>query len=440
MKPLPLIRCSRILCACAMIVLFTSRESFAQLDFEGEPINYNTAPESNRIAELAARLESGEIELEYDKKHGYLPSLLEALDVPVSSQMLVFSKTSFQLRRISPRRPRALYFNDDVYIGWVQRGDVIEISTADRELGGVFYTLSQEESEQPRFIRDRGQCLTCHASSRTADVPGHFVRSVYADDDGEPLFGFGTFTTDDRSPFVERWGGWYVSGTHGKQRHMGNVMMESYEDEKAFDREAGANVTNLETLLNVSPYLTETSDIVSLMVLEHQSQTHNQITRTAFETRSALHYDSVMNKALDREADYRSDTTTRRIDSVADKLIDRLLFVGEFPLEAPVEGTSGFANDFVSRGPFDSQGRSLRELDLTHRLMKYPCSYLIYSQSFDGLPDVAKEVIYRRLHQILTGADNDERYAHLTPAIRKSILQILRETKNDLPDYWKGNG
>ncbi len=427
---------TRLLWFCVAMLLLASRESFAQLDFESAPINYESAPVANRVADLAARVESGDVTLEYDDESGYLLSLLEFLDVPVSSQMLVFSKTSFQQRRISPRRPRALYFNDDVYVGWVQRGEVIELSTADRELGAVFYTVSQEESDQPRFVRDRGQCLTCHASSRTAAIPGHFVRSVYADRSGEPLFGLGTFTTDHRSPFEERWGGWYVSGTHGRQRHMGNVVMEDSDDPKTLDRQSGANVIDLDSLLNVSPYLTDTSDIVALMVLEHQTQTQNQITRTGFETRSALHYDTVMNKALDREDDYRSDTTTRRIESAVNKLVDHLLFVDEFPLEDSVVGTSEFATEFTARGPFDNQGRSLRQFDLTHRLMKYPCSYLIYSEPFDALPDPAKEEVYLRLHRILNGLESDERFDHLTPPVRKAILGILRETKDDLPDDW----
>lgn len=425
--------------AAALIVL-TSSEVFAQLDFEAAPINYETAAESNKIAELADRIESGEVTLEFEKEHGYLRSLLEYLNVPVSSQMLVFSKTSFQLRKISPRRPRAVYFNDDVYIGWVQRGDVIEISTADRELGGVFYTLSQDDSEPPRFVRDRGQCLTCHASSRTAAVPGHLVRSVHVDRSGEPFYGRRTFNTDHRSPFDERWGGWYVSGTHGQLRHMGNIMLDKTADEEELDREVGANVTDLNKLFNVSPYLASTSDIVALMVLEHQSQTQNHITRAAFETRSALHYDEIMNNALERPADFQSDSAKRRIAAATEKLVDHLLFVDEFALESPVKGTSDFAAEFTARGPFDDQGRSLRELDLTHRLMKYPCSYLIYSEPFDNLPEPAKQAVYDRLYDILTGVESDERYANLTPSLRQDILGILRQTKHDLPDSWKAGG
>lgn len=413
------------------------RSADAQLSFESEPINYETAPVSNRVAALQQALDEGAVTLERDDEQGYLRSVLQQLQVPVNSQMLVFSKTSFQQRRITSRRPRALYFSDDVYIGWVQRGDVIEVSAVDSHLGGVFYTLSQEESESPQFVRDRGQCLTCHASSRTAGVPGHLVRSVYADRSGQPFFGSGTFTTDQSSPFEERWGGWYVSGTHGRQRHMGNVALDKSVAPEELDREAGANVTDLSLLLDTSPYLADTSDIVALMVLEHQTQAQNLITRAAFETRSALHYDDIMNKALDRAPEHRSDSATRRIESAVEKLVDYLLFVDEFPLEDHVEGSSGFAEEFAAQGPFDGQGRSLRELDLNHRLMKYPCSYLIYSDQFRSLPEPALEYAYRRLYRVLTGAESDERYGHLTPSDRDAVLEILRETHPALPDAWQ---
>ncbi|REJ76533.1 MAG: hypothetical protein DWQ34_05260 [Planctomycetota bacterium] len=420
-----------------LTLLVAARTAQAQLNFESEPINYETAPTTNRVASLQQAIDDGAATLEWDEEHGYLRSVLEHLDVPVSSQMLVFSKTSFQQRRITSRRPRAIYFNDDVYVGWVQRGDVVEVSTVDNNLGGVFYTLNQEETETPRFVRDRGQCLTCHASSRTAGVPGHLVRSVYADRSGQPFFGSGTFTTDHRSPFKERWGGWYVTGSHGKQRHMGNVALDRSDAPEAMDREAGANISDLSELLDVSPYLARSSDIVALMLLEHQTQAQNLITRAAFETRSALHYDQIMNDALDRPADFRSESATRRIESAVDKLVDYLLFVDEFTLEDGVEGNSAFTDEFTAQGPFDRRGRSLRQVDLNQRLMKYPCSYLIYSAQFRSLPEPALEYAYRRLFSILSGSESDERYAHLTQVDRESVLEILNETHPQLLDWWK---
>ena len=404
----------------------------AQLQFEREPINYAAAA-NDPVTQLQKSLESGKTALDYDEEHGYLPALLELLDIDTSSQVLVYSKTSFQLRRISPRRPRALYFNEHSYVGWVQGGDVIEIMTTDPDQGEIFYTLEQEKVERPQFVRDRGQCIVCHASSRTQGVPGGLVRSMFVDAGGQPHYGSGTFTIDHTSPFSERWGGWYVTGTHGSMRHMGNIISTDRQRPETVDREAGANITDLKEKLNVEPYLTPHSDIVALMILEHQTQMQNFLTLANFECRIASHYDASMNKALDRPADYVSDTTRRRIENVGDKLLRYMLMADEFQLTSPVKGTSDFAAHFQQRGPRDSQGRSLRDLDLQTRMFKYPCSYLIYSASFDQLPATVKNHVATRLRAILTGEDKSEEFTHLSAADRRNILEILDETK---PELW----
>ncbi len=419
--------------ALAMCAITTARLD-AQLEFEHPPISYHSQPTNNPISRLQGRLNRGQAKLPFDENHGYLPAVLKALEIPESSQTLVFSKTSFQLRRINPRTPRAVYFNDDSYIGWVQRGDVVEISTVDPAQGAIFYTLSQEEVETPKFIRDKGQCLVCHASSRTKGVPGHLVRSVYANRGGQPNFGSGTYTIDHTSPFSRRFGGWYVSGTHGDMRHMGNVQAASRLEPEGLDREAGANVTDLSKVVNVEPYLQPTADIVALMVLEHQSQMHNYITLASYETRSALHHDGIMNKALERPEDYRSDSTKRRIKSVGDKLLKYMLFSGEFELTSPVAGNSEYVKAFEALGPRDKQGRSLRDFDLSRRMFRYPCSFLIYTDSFDALPPPVKTYVVERLFDVLTGNDDSEEFAHLSQEDRSNILEILRDTKPGLFD------
>jgi hypothetical protein len=346
--------------------------------------------------------------------------------------MLVFSQTSFQLRKISPQRPRAIYFNDDTYVGWVQDGDVIEVSSVDPQQGTIFYTLDQRKSETPTFVRDRGQCLSCHASSRTQGVPGLLVRSVYPDINGRPILGSGTFTTDHRSPFRERWGGWYVTGTHGLMRHMGNGTVDDRSNAESMDQDAGANQTDLEDLVDTTPYLSSSSDIVALMVLEHQTQMHNLLTNAAFETRHARYYDKMMNDALGRPAEYQSQSTQRRIARAAEKVVRHLLFVDEFQLTSPVKGVSGFASEFPDRGPRDSEGRSLRDFDLTRRLFRYPCSYLLYADAFLELPAPVRERVYRRLHEVLNGRDTSADFKHLTTEDRQAILSILLETHAEL--------
>lgn len=407
----------------------------AQLDFEKAPILYSTQTATTPVTQLQQQLAAGEVQLEFDEQHGWLPSLLEQLKISPASQVLVFSKTSLQLRRITRRRPRALYFNDDVYIGRVQNSDLIELMSLDPQLGAVFHTLEPgEDGEPPRITRDRGQCLICHASSRTQGVPGGLVRSVFVNSGGQPLFGAGTFSTDHTSPFKERWGGWYVTGTHGSMRHMGNVYSASRLRPEEIDREDGANVTDLTGRLNVEPYLTPHSDIVALMVLEHQTLVQNRMTRAAYEARQAAHYDTTMNAALKRPADHVSDSTRRRIASASDKLVQALLFCDEFTLTSPVAGSTTFAAEFTARGPQDRQGRSLRAFDLKRRMFRYPCSWLIGSKSFQALPATVHREVAQQFRAVLLEASEDPRFAHLTATDRQAIAEILTETT---PEFWK---
>ena len=423
----------RIFIPLLLLSIF-SNAALAQLEFEAAPIHYEKSTPANAVSELQEQLENGEVTLEYDAKHGYLPAVLKQLGISQASQTLVFSQTSLQLRKISPHRPRALYFNDDTYVGWVQNGDLVEISTADPQLGAVFYSLDQSPSTKPRIIRDRGQCMICHASSRTQGVPGHLVRSLYPDAAGRGVTGTSTYFNDHRSPFEQRWGGWYVTGSHGSMRHMGNVIASVKDGREHLDQERGANVQTLKNIVNTRPYLTPHSDLVALMVLAHQTQMHNFITLANFETRQALHYNQVMNKALERPDEFQSESTERRISAVCEKLLNYLLFVDEFELTSPVEGTSGFAESFDKTGPRDSQGRSLRQLNLKTRLLEYPCSYLIYTDSFQALPPEVKQPLYQRLNQVLTSETTEDGFPHISLAQRQAIREILQETS---PEFRK---
>jgi hypothetical protein len=400
-------------------------------DIDAEPINYAKTQATDSVARLQAEIDSGKAALKYDPARGYLPSVLEQLRIPVSSQMLVFSKTSFQRDRISPLSPRAIYFNDDTYIGWVQGGSVLEVSTADPQLGAVFYTLSQEPDTKPRFVRQTYECLSCHSSTLTKGVPGHVMRSVYPGRDGLPFLQAGTFITTDQSPLKERWGGWYVTGTHGEQEHMGNVMAKNAADAEAMDLSTGANVKDLRRFFNTKPYLSPHSDIVALMVIEHQAHVQNLITRAGYETRRALHYEQGLAKAFGLKEGEHLDSTHSRIKSVGEPLVRALLFSKEAPLTGPVQGTSNFTAEFGRQGPRDKQNRSLRDFDLKQRLFRYPCSYLIHSEAFDRLPPLTKDYVYGRLRQVLGGEDKSLEFAHLSEADRKAVLEILTETKPD---------
>lgn len=420
-----------------LLVLAIPQLVAAQLEFEGAPIHYSNTQPVNQIEQLQARIDSGEVTLEFDRKHGYLKSLLRELEIPVASQALVFSKTSLQLRRISRRQPRAIYFNDDTYIGWVQNGDVIEISTADPQLGGVFYTLLQEPGppqadgqleSRPRFVRDQGQCLTCHASSRTENIPGHLMRSVYSDRTGQPHFGSGTYNTTQASPFEQRWGGWYVTGQHGALRHMGNVVAQERQRPEDLDRETGANVLDLSSIFDVSPYLTDSSDLVALLVLGHQVQMHNLLAKGSIEARLAAHYDGVMNAALNRPEDHVSESTERKVANIGEKILKCLFFQDEVPLTAPIQGNTTFTAEFMQHGPVDDQERSLREFDLQTRLFRYPCSFLIYSDAFRSLPSPLMIYLQRRIAEILASTPEEDEFQKLSCEDRKAIREILEST------------
>jgi hypothetical protein len=406
-------------------------------ELERPPINYSKGTPDNVISRLQAKCDTGQVRLQYHEDHGYLPSVLKALDVPLASQVLVFSKTSLQRHRISPKTPRAIYFNDDVYIGFCWRGDVLEVSAVDPGLGTVFYTLDQLPEGKPRFVRQTDSCMTCHSSSLTRGCPGHLVRSLFTDRQGMPILSLGSIRVDQSTEFAQRWGGWYVTGTSGKQTHRGNQVLMERATRPPTENPDGVNVTDLRTRFHVADYPAPHSDLVALMVLEHQGEMHNRITRAGFETRLALYQQAEFDRILERKTTGLSDSTASRIRSSCEPLVEYLFFSGEAKLTEQVAGTSGFAAEFAARGPKDGKGRSLRQFDLGRRLFRYPCSYLIYSTAFDRLPAEAKEYVYRRIWEVLMERDRSEAFAHLSSADRQAIREILLATKADLRAYWE---
>lgn len=417
--------------AIGVLLLVIANAALAQSDTYAEaPINYMTTEVHDPVAQLAEQIASGQVDLEYDEETGYLPALLKALDVPTSSQTLVFSKTSLQLSRISPRHPRAVYFNDDVYVGYCHNGDVLELAATDAKQGATFYTLSQDPGENPEFVRDQGLCLSCHSSHRTQDVPGYLVRSVFSDRTGRPILGSGTYVTDHTSDFTKRWGGWYVTGDAGRMAHMGNTL---FNRDTARDVELKPEAReSLNEFFDTDDYLTPHSDVVALMVMEHQSQMHNALAAANYESRRAVYQSFQMNEMLDRPEGYLSDSCRRRLDKAAERVVKHLFFYNEFPLEDQVKGNTKFAEDFAGRGSRDSHGRSLRDFDLTTRLFKYPCSYLIEAPAFDSLPDDLMARVKVRIQAVLDGSDESSWYAHLTPGLRDEIRAILGEIKPEV--------
>lgn len=399
---------------------------FPPIPIAHKAIQYSERPADDPVARLQQQMEKGEVKLEFQPRWGYLPSVLQHLGIHVDSQLLVFSKTSSQVSQISPVAPRALYFNDHVSVGYVQDGQMLELASLDPKQGMVFYTLAVQKSAEPSFTRQETDCLKCHMSPATLNIPGIMVSSVYPTDSDSPFGRAGSFVTDHRTPLEDRWGGWYVTGLHGAIRHRGNRSGDVLETPTPSDRLRSQNRSSLDDRLNPSAYPAPTSDIVALLTLEHQTRMTNLITRIGWETRVAV-------------ADGKLGEFQTRLDSVLDELVTYLLFADEAPMRSPIQGVSPFTKTFPQRGPRDKQGRSLRDFDLQKRLFRYPLSYMIYSPAFDNLPDVARNEICRKLYDILTGQDTNPTFAHLSAEDRRAVWEILRDTKPDLPAYWKGS-
>lgn len=391
----------------------------------------DTSQSHDPIARLQARLDAGTVTLAHDSVLGYLPALLTALDIPVSSQTLVFSRTSLQTDKITPWSPRALYFNDDVYVGYVLESHFLEIGAVDPVKGGVFYTLSQEPRARSRFARETTTCLMCHSSKgATGGVPGFMVLSTIADRHGYPITGVHDGSTSDVTPVAQRYGGYYVTGTGP---HAGNVyaplLGHEVHDKPTFrsqftvqfQRAAANTRRSLDSLFDTSAYISGQSDVVALMVLTHQTVVHNLIMAVQESAREAMleaqigavRYDSLQ------------APVTPRLRGAVDNLARAMLFVREARLPSPMSGSTSFTRDFARHAVRDPNGRSLRDFDLTHRLFKYPCSFLIYADAFEALPRMARRAVYARLHDFLEAREPSD----LTDAERAAVSEILRATK-----------
>jgi hypothetical protein len=379
-------------------------------------IQYGTAPLDNVVVDVNRQLRDGALKFSYDRRNGLLNSALEALQLSTDSQLLVFSRGSLQGKLIDDQNPRALYFNDRVALGWVRDGDVIEVAAHDRTEGVVFYKLRQtaEVSPSPPQFTRAFECLGCHVTGDTLGVPGLLMfsttRRVDTQFDGVPRH------IDQSDGLAQRFGGWFVTGSTGSAKHMGN-------DAPALDGRPSHELASVDHLFDHDGYRALTSDVVAHLVLTHQAGMTNLLTRAGWEA---------------RVASGQEDAIAAVMNGVAQEVVDHLLFIDEAPLRDRVRGNSGFAERFSARGPRDRKGRSLYELDLTRRLMKYPCSYMIYSPAFDALPPRVKDAIYRRMWDVLSAHEEDSRYRSALPLpVRQSIVEILRDTKRDLPDYFR---
>lgn len=416
--------------------------STSAVEIEGEPINYWTRQSNDPIAQLQRKIETGEASLRAETPQAALRQLLDYLEIPVESQVLVYSQTSAQNSRIRPHRPRAIYFSDDAYVGWVQGGG-IEAIVYDEVLGAVLYFIDiakYDGEAEPPITRNRS-CLNCHERSTTGGVPGALVRSVFPGSDGMPFFSAGTFYVDDSTPMENRWGGWYVTGDSGEQAHMGNSIARETDAgvELKPIAESGRQLDDLKGVIDVEPYLGGGgSDIVALMILEHQVEMHNTLVGANQSVRQLLHRTEQMYESFGEPMPAQPEGTLKRvIENQAKKIVEQLLFRDELILEDDgVEGGDAFREAFLAARLPGPENRSLRDLRLYERIFKFRCSYVIYSSVFDHLPALLKDEVYRQLFLALSGSAGTESSNHLSWTERERIREILIATKEDLPAYW----
>jgi hypothetical protein len=406
MRPRLLLLSSAVvfLTTVAVGVSQTRRAGAFDLSINHPAIKYLVADTDTVVDRMNAKLRDGSAKLVWDDKTGYIKSVLELLDVPVESQVMVYTQTSLQSQYIKMDNPRAIYFNDRVSVGYIRGAGLIEIVAQDPVMGSIFYTITEQPNSLPTAGRDSTNCLRCHLSWDTLGVPGMSVLTTFPRK-SDADYANGGFV-DHYKPISERWGGWYVTGKKLPPHHMGNLPLFM-----AKPLPAPAPRASLDGVFNLDGYLTPYSDIVALMVLEHQATFNNMVTRATWELRVG------------------GPDSEPRVIEAANTLADYMLFVDEARLPAGgIEGSSGFAEKFAGSGPRDSKGRSLRDLDLKTPLQKYPLSYMIYSPQFQAMPDAAKKLVMDKIRGVLSGQITDLKYAHLTPEIRAAIQEILKET------------
>ncbi len=398
-------------------------------DYEKPPVAYSATKPTELITRLQQRIEAGELRFAGSERE-ILAALLREVKVPVESQIMVFSRTSLQRGRIRPSQPRALYFSDSMYIGWVP-GGLMEVASVDPQLGPVFYAFDPHAKAQ-KFERD-ADCLRCHGGAFVRDVPDVLVRSVFPDAGGEPLLRHGSEVVDDETPFERRWGGWYVTGYTGQVHHRGNAFAREQAEQLIFDL-SDTRPTELSAFFDVSRYLAPTSDVVALLVFEHQMTVQNALTHAAHSCRKMLEYQRALQVAMkDPLTDEPAYDSVKSVFAGAvDSIVDKLLFRHAAPLPAGVTGDAAFQKAFAAAAKRAPSGDSLRDLQLRDRVFALRCSYMIHSATFAALPPQLKTRVLERLRAVLKGNDPRGRYAYLPADERARIAAVLAAT---LPEF-----
>jgi hypothetical protein len=407
------------------LLIFPALVSFAAAapeqnfhDLDQPPHEYNTRQPRDRFSQLKDDLESGRLPLDVGSEKEFVVSLLRALDVPVSSQMLVFSTTSLQLRLITPANPRAIYFNEEIYLGWVPGGR-IEVLGLDPQLGAIFYIFDPPRNGAPVRVERSARCMNCHAGEETGHVPGLVVKSVVPGPTGGSLTAFRLGESGHGIPFDQRFGGWYVTGKNEispwanivGRFSAGQLLKTTVEPGSRFD---------------FARYPVRTSDVLPQLIHEHQAGFVNRVVEAGYRARTYLHSDGPQ-LSIEHESILNEQA----------RLVTRyLLFADEAPLPGKLTVDPAFSADFLKTKRAVAGGASLKDFNLQTRLFRNRCSYMIYSPIFTALPAQLKSRIYAQLGAALSTAKANSEYAYLPTSEKQAIRTILKATLSDLPAQW----
>lgn len=427
---------TRVLC----LLLAAANVALAQSynDYDLQPHDYYNAPLTDPMSELLRRIDAKDIVVEEANGKPLVKRLLKELDIPESSQVLVFTKTSLQRRPVHPGNPRAIYFNEDVYVAWMPNGR-IEITSIDPKLGGIFYFQRPlDEPDRPLFTREE-RCLGCHAGSATNFLPGLLGVSVYPDEEGRNLRRVQAFERVSHDARIEdRWGGWYLTGHTGSVKHMANALATGGRRNPVMQEDGRQDKESLKEFFDLDLHLRPDSDVLALAIHDHQIGMHFCLLEALYCIRHGLYYaktDDDTRQALTKFDEIDGDDAEATIG----RLMRYLLFADEATLgDEPWKDGGDYRETFLSDRKRDRKGRSLKDLRLNGRLLEYRCSYMIYSKSFAALPNPLKEEVYHRLHAILTG--DVEGFDHLLAEEKQAIYEILTDTLPEARDYWAGLG
>lgn len=412
------------LCVLATQVVAVAAETFkTQVEFRKEPHDYLNHAPKDRFAGILKKIQEGILQLDTRDDKTFLRSLMLALDIPISSQILVFSASSLQSEIINPQNPRALYFNEDTYLGFVPGGKV-EVISMDPTHAAMFYIFDRLQPGGPVPTISRSQkCFNCHAGSATRRVPGLIAESLLPMASGASLETYRRDEQGHQIPLEQRFGGWHLTGEHHLNPTHANLMGVTIGAGR-FDKVP----TEPGQMWELDRHLLPTSDILPHLVHEHQLGFENRVFHAAY----------LVRQLRGGERGPLPSSAKPELEKLADELARYILFTDEAKLPRNgIKGDETFMRDFARNRRATRDGLSLKDFDLKTRLFKHRASYMLYTESWQKLPTELKDRVYYKMAEALREQNAITMGAHLPSSEKRAIRTILKETLPGLPTWWR---